>query len=134
MKKLHLLALIVLIGFTACRKTGAVAPANVDQNYDASNRIFRIKASATMGYTVTLSDVNPSSPGTPYNYQQATQSGDYDYGFTPVIGHIINVSLQSPKGVISASAYYKGVKLTALTVKNTDGGGTTADFSYTVKD
>lgn len=86
-----------------------------------------------MGYTLTLTEISPGSE-VPYNSQQANQSGDYDYGFTPVLGHTIKINIQSPKGVISATAYYKGIKLTALTVKNTDGGGSTADFTYTVND
>ncbi|WP_183558416.1 hypothetical protein [Mucilaginibacter sp. SP1R1] len=134
MKKALLFSLTVIMCFSACRKTAAVAPANLDQNYDASNRIFRIKASATMGYVLTLTETNPSSPDTPYNYQQATQSADYDYGFTPVVGHIIKVNINSPKGVISAAVYYKGIKLKALTVTPTAEGGSTVDYSYTVKD
>jgi hypothetical protein len=134
MKKVLLLSLLLCFLFSACRKTKteAVAPANLDQNYDANNRIFRIKASATMGYNLILSETSPNSPDQPYNYQMANQSGDYDYGFTPVVGHTIKITIQSPKGVISATTYYKGIKLAPFIINNTTDGGTTTDYSFTV--
>jgi hypothetical protein len=134
MKKLLLLSLVLIMGVSACKKTTAVAPANLDQNYDSNNRIFRLKASATMQYTVTITEIDPASPDVPYNSVHADQRADYDYGFVPVIGHIVKISIQSTAGTISATSYYKGLKIAALPVKMIDGGGSTSDYTYTVKD
>jgi hypothetical protein len=90
-----------------------------------------VKASATSTFKLTIIEYN-SDGVTPYNTETADQSSPFDYGFSPVIGHKITVSLQSPSGVLTSSVLYKGNYLDPVTINNS-GDGTTGSFSYTVK-
>ncbi|UOE52385.1 hypothetical protein MTO98_14990 [Mucilaginibacter sp. SMC90] len=134
MKKISLIILSALIAFSSCRKLSDkdnAAPGNNDPNYDAKNRVFRVKASSTSTFKLVIVEYGDDGV-TPYNTQNADQSSAFDYGFTPVIGHKITVSIQSPNGKITASALYKNEYLDPINVK-TSGSGSTADFDYTVK-
>ena len=135
MKKFSLILLMAIVAFTSCKKLSGkdeVAPGNNDPNYDANNRVFRVKASSTSTFKLVIVEYGDDGV-TPFNTENADQSTDFDYGFTPVVGHKITISIQSPDGVIKASALYKGNYLNPVPVK-TSGSGSTADFSYTVND
>ena len=134
MKKFSLILLTVIAAFSSCKKlaTSDVAPGNNDPNYDAHNRIFRVKASSTSTFKLVIVEYGDDGI-TPYNTENADQSSPFDYGFTPVVGHKITVSIQSPSGVITASALYKGQYLDPIKV-NTSGSGSTASLTYTVKE
>ncbi|QEM02519.1 hypothetical protein DIU31_002915 [Mucilaginibacter rubeus] len=134
MKNFLLIIIVALVTFSSCRKlsgTDNAAPGNNNPNYDANNRIFRVKASSTAAFKLSIIEYGDDGV-TPYNTQSADQSSAFDYGFTPVIGHKISVSIQSANGKITAFALYKNEYLDPIVIK-TNGSGSTADFSYTVK-
>ncbi|WP_295711883.1 hypothetical protein [Mucilaginibacter sp.] len=131
MKKSFLIIMAFALIFAGCKKgLSANAPANFDANYDTHNSIFRVKASSTAPFTLQIVEYDKDGT-TPYNTQNADQTGPFDYGFTPVVGHRISVTIQSPKGLISSNVMYKGVYLDAVVIKKTD-SGSTGSFSYTV--
>jgi hypothetical protein len=132
MKKISLIILALTITLGACKKGGLSenAPANNDPNYDAHNSIFRVKASSTAEFKVTITEYGNDGV-TPYNTENADQTTAFDYGFTPVVGHKITVAIQSANGLITSSVMYKGIYLDPVTIK-TSGGGSTGSFSYTV--
>ena len=134
MKKKSLI-IFALLAFClgACEKRSITEtpPSNNDANYDSHYSIFRVKATSTAVYTLTLTEYADDGT-TPYNTQTANQSGPFDYGFTPGIGHKISVNIQSPTGEISSKIMYKGVYLDPVVVKDS-GKGSTANFNYTVK-
>jgi|GEM_PF-4218454 len=134
MKNITFLALLSLsvICFASCKKLDDPAPANNDINYDLHNRIFRVKASSTATYTLTLTDY-ASDSSTPFNIIEANQNGPFDYGFTPEIGHTIKVTIRS-EGKITASALYNGNYLSPpITVTDVTGGGSAVDYTFNVK-
>lgn len=134
MKKFSLIIIAAIVAFSSCKKlsdTDKAAPGNNDPNYDVTNRIFRVKVSSTSTFKLVITEYGDDGV-TPYNTQNADQSSAFDYGFTPVIGHKITVSIQSANGKITASALYKNDYLDPIAIK-TSGSGTTADLSYTVK-
>lgn len=124
------LATLCLFCFTACKKAADVVPPNNDVNYDLHNRILRVQASATAPYVVTLTELTSSS--SVYNTQIANQTGPFDYGWTPGIGNTVKVSIKSNTGRISAKVLYNGTELDPVTIVDVSGGGSTADYSYTV--
>ncbi|MEO3403544.1 hypothetical protein AAFN85_06555 [Mucilaginibacter sp. CAU 1740] len=135
MKKISFILLMVMVAFASCKKLAAkdeVAPGNNDPNYDANNQIFRVKASSSAVFKLVIIEYN-SDGTTPYNTINADQTTQFDYGFTPVIGHKITFNIQSENGQIKASALYKGNYLNPVQVK-TSGSGSTASYSYTVTD
>ncbi|AYL95790.1 hypothetical protein [Mucilaginibacter celer] len=134
MKYFSLILLAAMVAFSSCKKlaNSDVAPGNNDPNYDAHNRVFRVKASSTSTFKLVIVEYGDDGV-TPYNTENADQTTPFDYGFTPVVGHKITVNIQSAGGVITASALYKGQYLDPI-VTNTSGSGSTASFSYTVKD
>jgi hypothetical protein len=131
MKKNSVFIVVVFILFSACRKTMQTIPGQAVQNYDYLNRIFRVKATATTNFMIHTVEYN-SDGVTPYNSQTAYQSNAYDYGFTPILGHKITIFIQCDKGVISSSALFKGNYLDPIPI-NVNGAGTTASFTYAIK-
>lgn len=135
MKKISLMLLLVIIAFASCKKISGkdeVAPGNNDPNYDANNRIFRVKASSSTSFKLVIVEYN-SDGVTAYNTINADNTTQFDYGFTPVIGHKITFTIQSDNGQIKASALYKGNYLNPVQVKSS-GSGSSANYSYTVSD
>jgi hypothetical protein len=131
MKKGLLIMLVTGIFFSACKKSDSqVIPVQNDSNYDSQNRLFRVKASSTSAFSLTITEGNASS-GTSINIVQASQTSGFDYGFTPVIGDVIKVTIKSDNGTISSDIMYKGVDLDPVKVV-TSGGGSSAQFTYTV--
>jgi len=132
MKKFSLIILALTITLGACKKSGLSenAPSNNDPNYDAHHNIFRLKASSTAQFKVTIIEYGNDGV-TPYNTERAEQTTAFDYGFTPIIGHKISVAIESENGLISSNAMYKGIMLDAVTIKAT-GNGSTGSFTYIV--
>jgi hypothetical protein len=134
MKLISTILILLTLSFTSCKKIETVAetaPSNNDPNYDEHNNIFRLKASSTAPFKINIIEYHADGT-TPYNSQQADQTGPFDFGFTPVVGHRISISLQSNKGAITSNVMYKGVYLDPLVIKSNGSSGSTANFEYTV--
>jgi hypothetical protein len=135
MKKKYLITIMLVMCFIACTKSSVppVPPSNDDPDYDAHNRVLRVDVSSTSAFVVVISEIDTTSNAV-YNMEQASQATPFDYGFTPVIGHKVTVSIKSDKGLISSTVSYKGNSLGPVNVQSGTDGSSTAAFSYTVKD
>ncbi|WP_184549755.1 hypothetical protein [Mucilaginibacter sp. FT3.2] len=130
MKKISLIIIALALFTTGCSKEGLTetAPGNNDPNYDVNKRVFRVQASSTDNFNLTVVEYTASNEA--YNTENADQSTAFDYGFTPVIGHTVKVTLQS-SGALSATMLYKGVILDPVKINST-GDGSNATYVYTV--
>jgi hypothetical protein len=134
MKNIIVVALLLSICCFSCKKERVLtAPDNIESlNYDTDNGIFRVKVTSTKSFNVTITELN-TTDNTTYNLEQANQTGPFDYGFTPIIGHTIKISIQSAQGLISYNVMYKGIVLNPASVQLTSGGGSYVEYSYVVK-
>jgi hypothetical protein len=136
MKKIFflLIATFIVVYFTNCKKSGNLdpVPTNVT-NYDSTNNIFRVKASANVDYTVQIITKNASN-GNLIDQENGNQSAGnaFEYPFVPTIGDSIKITAQSPTGSVYLYPLYKGILLPGVITQNQTGGGTVASFNYLV--
>jgi hypothetical protein len=125
------LAIFVLVYFTSCKKPGNLL---ANSTYDATNNIFRVKASSSnVDYTITITTKN-SATGTQINQETGNQSaGDpFEYPFIPAVGDSIKIIAQSYTGTVYLYPLYKGNLLPGVVSQTETNGGSLSTFNYLV--